>query len=64
MGVGEHTVLCWCAWEAGRISILVKKAASVVWLNTDSLEAHGRGRNGTQIELHFKQHLPPVCELM
>lgn len=27
--------------EAGRINILAKKAASVIWLNMDSLEAEG-----------------------
>lgn len=31
------------AGEAGRINILVKKAASVVWLNMDSLEAQAEG---------------------
>lgn len=40
-------VVCWgCstkAGEAGRINILVKKAASVMWLNTDSLEAQAEG---------------------
>lgn len=31
------------AGEAGRINILAKKAASVVWLNMDSLEAQAEG---------------------
>lgn len=43
MSVGRHTVLWLCAGVAGRINILVEKAASVVWLNMDSLEAQAEG---------------------
>lgn len=51
LGVGVQSVLWWWAREAGGISILVKKAASVVWPVTDSLEAKAEG--GKAPELNY-----------
>lgn len=59
LGVGVQSVLWWGAREAGGISILVKKAASVVWLVMDSLEAQTEGGKATKLNytLNNTSHL-------
>lgn len=59
LGVGVQSVLWWWAREAGGISILVKKAASVVWLVTDGLEAQAEGGKATELNymLNNTSHL-------